>query len=92
MLGSIAFQFITPYTIFFEVFAMILTAIVLLVAVFYLTETPKYLINKKRTEEARKTLNRIARINHGRPFHDFNDVQFYTETVSKSDVKHAKEE
>ena len=90
VLASIAFQHITRYTIAFELFALILTGLVLVIATFFLPESPKYLINKNRFDEARTTLNTIARFNES-DFIDFSEVEFKTETVSKADVQHAKE-
>ena len=64
---------------------MILTCLVLIVSVFFLPESPKYLINKNLTEKARKTLNSIARFNKVAGC-EFGETVFRLETVSRSDV------
>ena len=83
------FQFITKYTVFFELFVLIVTCLVLLVSIFFLPESPKYLINKCQTEDARKALNTIARFNKIIDS-DFSKTVFKVETVTKSDIKSAK--
>ena len=85
ILSTFTFQNLTRYTIFFELSVLIITSIALIISMFFLPESPKYLINKNRTEEARMTLNTIARFN--KVGSDFNEVVFVVETVSKSDAK-----
>ena len=55
---------------------------------FILPESPKYLINKNKTREARKTLTKIARVNRIADC-DFSDKSFKVEKVSRSDVQDA---
>ena len=87
VLASIAFKRVTRYTMFFELFALILTCVVLLLSACFLPESPKYLINKNRFDDARRALNTIARFN-GSERIDFGEVEFKVETVAKQDIKH----
>ena len=63
ILSSLTFQFLTKYSIYYEIFALIVTVIFALACLFFMPETPKYLINWKKFDEARKSLSYIARIN-----------------------------
>ena len=58
---------------------------------FFLPESPKYLINKNQTEKARKSLHTIARFNK-RPNCDFSETVFKVETVSKEDLRDSVKE
>ena len=91
VLASIAFKRITHYTMFFELFALILTGFVLIISTCFLPESPKYLINKNRVDDARRALSTIARFNESERI-DFSDVEFKTEIVSKQDIDNSKEQ
>ena len=52
---------------------------------FLIPETPKYYISWKRFDEARKSLNYVAKFNGSNT--RFDDFSFKMEAVSKQDVK-----
>ena len=86
ILSSITFQFITKYTIYFEIFALITTVLAALACLILIPETPKFLIGWKRFDEARKSLSYIAQFNRS-PDSNFEGFGFQTEAVNQSDVR-----
>lgn len=61
------YWFISNYWIPIQIFGGVLTAISM-IGVWFLPESPKFLITKKRYDEARVAINIIARVNEQEPF------------------------
>ena len=54
--STVTFQFITTYTVYFEVFTLVLNIVVVILIFLFIPETPKWLISNNQYEEARKSL------------------------------------
>ena len=54
--STVTFQFITTYTVYFEVFTLVLNIVLVVLIFFFIPETPKWLISNNQDEEARKSL------------------------------------
>ena len=54
--STVTFQFITKYTIYYEVFTLLLNIILVILICMFIPETPKWLISSNQLDEARKSL------------------------------------
>uniref|UniRef100_A0A7S3HVQ1 Major facilitator superfamily (MFS) profile domain-containing protein n=1 Tax=Favella ehrenbergii TaxID=182087 RepID=A0A7S3HVQ1_9SPIT len=63
VIGASILQFLTKQTVVIEYIALAITLITLLLVAFFLPESPKWLVNKGRKEEAAQAYAYIARIN-----------------------------
>lgn len=61
--GTVTFQFITKYTIFFETATLVLNLILVTFIFFFIPESPKYLIASRKFNEAREALSYVAKFN-----------------------------
>ena len=63
IMAALTFQFLTKYSLHFEIYALVQTSLAALACLMIVPETPKYYINAKRLDEARASLNYIAGFN-----------------------------
>ena len=64
--GVIYFWFISKNWLYLEIFACVLGIISFIGTLFFIPESPKFLISMKRFDEARAVISYIAKIN-GKP-------------------------
>ena len=63
MFACIYFYFISKYWLWFEIFGWSLNLLVVL-CLYWIPDSPKSLVSRKRFDEARKALKYIANVNH----------------------------
>ena len=63
MAAAFTFSWLTKYTAYFEDFTIVWSTLLLLIAVCFLPESPKFLYSHKRFKEARSELSYVAKVN-----------------------------
>ena len=78
----IYYWFISKNWIYINAFGTLLT-VVSAVGVWFLPESPKFFISRKRYDEARKSINIIAKVNKKEEFHS----KFESEIIEEKHVR-----